>query len=311
MSSSMSAIAERSAAEADLLCVQAEKKLQGWSLFNKAGKHEAAGDLYSKAASKYKIAKNYEKAAEAFQLAAGQFELANCQHEAKTAFTEAAKAFKMAGNNMASIKQYDIVATRAMENNKFSQAARYFKEMAQMYEAENKLSDAMNCYRQAGEMYQAEDSQTSANQMYLKVADHSASTEDYKTAIQTFESVAEASMDNNLTKWSAKEYLFKAALCQLAYATSAKDGKVDDVRDAVNKYKEMLPQFDGSRECKLIESLLDPVDKTDVDAFTDAVFEYDSISKLDNWKASLLLKIKLAVKNAVLDIENEDDVDIS
>jgi len=37
------------------------------------------------------------------------------------------------------------------------------------------------------------------------------------------------------------------------------------------------------------------VEKYDVEAFTQAVVDYDSISKLDNWKTKILLKIKQGI----------------
>jgi len=41
-----------------------------------------------------------------------------------------------------------------------------------------------------------------------------------------------------------------------------------------------------------VEEIVAAVEKYDVDAFTQAVVDYDSISKLDNWKTKVLLKIK-------------------
>jgi len=38
--------------------------------------------------------------------------------------------------------------------------------------------------------------------------------------------------------------------------------------------------------------------KRDVEAFTNAVFEYDQICKLDKFKTSLLLRIKTNLKDA-------------
>ena len=35
-----------------------------------------------------------------------------------------------------------------------------------------------------------------------------------------------------------------------------------------------------------------------MDAFTDCVYSYDQISKLDPWKTSILLKIKNAIQKA-------------
>jgi Soluble NSF attachment protein, SNAP len=49
----------------------------------------------------------------------------------------------------------------------------------------------------------------------LKAAHLAAVLGQYDNAIEKFESVAAASVDNQLTKWSVKEYFLKAGLCQL------------------------------------------------------------------------------------------------
>jgi len=38
------------------------------------------------------------------------------------------------------------------------------------------------------------------------------------------------------------------------------------------------------------QAILDAWDKQDVDAFTEAVFQFDQITKLDAWKTQILLK---------------------
>jgi hypothetical protein len=52
----------------------------------------------------------------------------------------------------------------------------------------------------------------------LKAAHLAAVLGQYDNAIEKFESVAAASVDNQLTKWSVKEYFLKAGLCQLCTA---------------------------------------------------------------------------------------------
>lgn len=52
--------------------------------------------------------------------------------------------------------------------------------------------------------------------MYLKVADLAAEDNDYYKAIENYEKVAKSSINNNLMKWSVKEYLLKAGICHLA-----------------------------------------------------------------------------------------------
>lgn len=55
-----------------------------------------------------------------------------------------------------------------------------------------------------------------ANKHFLKVADLAALKADYAKAITNFEKVAKSSINNNLMKWSVKEYFMKAIMCHLA-----------------------------------------------------------------------------------------------
>lgn len=55
-----------------------------------------------------------------------------------------------------------------------------------------------------------------------------------------------------------------------------------------------------TRECKLLQDLGGAVEECDIEVFTDAVAEYDSVSKLDKWKTTLLLRIKNAMKESDL-----------
>ena len=44
-------------------------------------------------------------------------------------------------------------------------------------------------------------------------------------------------------------------------------------------------------------ALIDAVDAGDLEAFTGAVFEFDQVIKLDNWKTNMLLKIKRSIQD--------------
>jgi hypothetical protein len=54
-----------------------------------------------------------------------------------------------------------------------------------------------------------------ANQCLLKVAQFAGTLEEYERAVDLYERVASKSLDNNLTKWSVRDYLFKAFICVL------------------------------------------------------------------------------------------------
>ncbi len=58
--------------------------------------------------------------------------------------------------------------------------------------------------------------------------------------------VATQAMDNQLLKYGAKDYFFRATLCRMCQ-------EVDDAATTLVKYEEMFPTFSDSRECKLVK----------------------------------------------------------
>lgn len=102
--------------------------------------------------------------------------------------------------------------------------------------------------------------------------------------------VAVSCLDNRLTLFSFRDYAFRAVLCHLC-----NDDQVS-ARKALNKYIGLEANFASSRECKLLEDLLQAIEGFDVEAFTTAVAEFDSMSRLDQWKSSLLLRIKKRIE---------------
>jgi len=70
---------------------------------------------------------------------------------------------------------------------------------------------------------------------------------------------------------------------------------------AFDRYDNMDATFSATRESKFLRDVLAAVQENDVEKFTSIVMEYDSISKLDNWKTSVLLKVKNNMKNEQLE----------
>jgi alpha-soluble NSF attachment protein len=56
--------------------------------------------------------------------------------------------------------------------------------------------------------------------------------------------------------------------------------------------------FLSTREAKFIVALLEALEQGEEETFTNVVFEYDQITKLDNWKTAILLKIKRGIQQA-------------
>lgn len=150
--------------------------------------------------------------------------------------------------------------------------------------------------------------QALANKLWLKTADLVAlDGKDYYKAIELYEKVAKASIQNNLMRWSVKEYLLKAGICQLC------TGDQVGVNAALDRYRELDPGFVKEREHQLLTDLAAAVQEGDQEVFADKVstkvysllcaeinklqlFQYDQLSKLDKWKTTLLLRIKSAIE---------------
>ncbi|KAK3595950.1 hypothetical protein CHS0354_032463 [Potamilus streckersoni] len=277
---------------------EAEKKLkssQGFfnSLFGGSSKIEEAAELFVRAANAYKMAKKWPAAGNAFCRAATiQLQL-NSRHDAATQYVDAGNAYRKADPQEAvncMLKAVEIYT----DMGRFTIAAKHHMTIAEIYETDlADIEKAISSYEQAADYYKGEESKSSANKCLLKVAQFSAQLERYDKAVEIYEEVAVTCMDNSLLKYSAKDHFFRAAICHMCIDTL-------NVQQAIQKYEDMFPQFADDRCCKLLKTLITACEDEDVDKFTDAIKEYDSISRLDQWMTTMFLRIKNRI--------NQDDL---
>lgn len=279
---------------------KAEKKLAGWGLFGSTHKFEDAAELFEKAGNAYKLAKAWDEAANVY------IKLANCQlkldskHEAAAAYVDAANAYKKKPDVHEAVRMMNMAIQMFEEIGRLSMAAKHYKDIADLYEKEEDYPKAMEYYDKAADLYSGENVDSTANQCKLKVAQYAAQLEQYDKAIKIYEAVAKHSLNNNLLKYSVKGYLLNAGLCQLCLNDDIK------VENALQNYQELDPTFSGTRECKFLQDLAAAIVEVDADKFTDVVKEFDSMSRLDQWKTTLLLRAKNALKNK----EQNDEEDL-
>ncbi|KAL6581265.1 hypothetical protein OROMI_007188 [Orobanche minor] len=275
---------------------KADKKLKGWGIFS--SKYEDAADLFDKAANAFKIAKSWDQAGAVY------IKLADChlnlesKHEAASAYADAAHSFKKT-NITESIFCLERSASLFLEIGRLNMTARYYKEIAELYEQVPNLEQAIVYYEKAADLFLSEEVTTSANQCKQKIAEYSAQLEQYQKAVEIYEEIARHSLNNNLLKYGVKGHLLNAGICQLC------KGDVVAINNALEKYQELDPTFSGTREYKLLADLAAAVDEEDVAKFTAAVKEFDSMTRLDSSKTTLLLRVKEALKAKELE---EDDL---
>jgi len=256
---------------------------------NPSAKFEEAAEYFGKAANYFKMAKKYDEAGKAFmKVAECQLKL-DSKHEAATSYTSAATCLKK-NNNADAVECLKKAVELYTGEGRFSVAAKNQKEIAEIYESELDFEKAIESYQLAADYFEGENSTSQGNTCLLKVAQFSAQLENFTKAIELYEQVARSSLDNNLLKWGAKEHLQRAAFCHLA------NEDLVGAQKAIENYKSWDVSFPSSRECKFVEEIIAAVEKYDVDAFTQAVVDYDSISKLDNWKTKILLKVKQGIQ---------------
>merc|ERR1711918_209703 len=108
-------------------------------------------------------------------------------------------------------------------------------------------------------------------------------------------------MEKNITKFHAKSFFQKAVLCGLARGDMIAAG--EDHQNGCNAD----PQYPGSREGRLCQSLMQAIKDDDFDSFTKALSDYNEITPLDSWHMTLLLKAKRRYFGNP-GAENEDDL---
>ncbi|KAL4630525.1 beta-soluble NSF attachment protein isoform X1 [Arapaima gigas] len=299
--------------EAIQLMAEADKKVKSsgsflGGMFGGNHKVEEACEMYARAANMFKMAKNWSAAGNAFcQAAKLHMQLQN-KHDSATSFVDAGNAYKKADPQEA-INCLNAAIDIYTDMGRFTIAAKHHITIAEVYESELvDIEKAIAHYEQAADYYKGEESNSSANKCLLKVASYSAQLEQYQKAIEIYEQVGTNTMDNPLLKYSAKEYFFKAALCHFI---------VDELNAklAVEKYEEMFPAFSDSRECKLLKVCKWPElpDETAyifvlvwavlIQCGCDQVKEFDSISRLDQWLTTMLLRIKKTIQGDAGDLK--------
>ncbi|KAG0228303.1 hypothetical protein BGW42_002295 [Actinomortierella wolfii] len=275
--------------EAQELVAKADKKATSTSWFFGGNKYEEAAELYTQAGNIYKLNKRWKESGDTFCKAAEVQLKNNDRDEASQSFINASKSYKKNSpeDAIAALRQAIQILT---EKGRFQSAAKYQSEIAEIYEVELiDLDKAMQAYEVAADWYAGEESTALANKCLLKVATFAAQLGAYDKAIEKFEQVANASLDNQLTKWSLKEYFLKAGLCHIA----TRD--IVSAHNAVARYSEMDITFSSTREYQFLQAILDAVDSSDVELFTTKVIEFDNLTKLDNWKTKILLEIKKSI----------------
>ncbi|EGG09431.1 uncharacterized protein MELLADRAFT_71234 [Melampsora larici-populina 98AG31] len=253
-------------------------------------KLEEARELYQSAANQFKLEKKWKESGDAFCKSAECSLKLGEKDDASNEFWSASKSYNKSNPEL-SIGCLRHTVEILIEKGRFRQAADRQKDIARIFQQDSgDLQGALDAFLQAGEWYSQEDAHATANGCFKDAADIAAQLEQYSIAIENFELVARNSLSSPLTRYSVKEYLFKAALCHLC------TGDIVSSKRALENYGELDPNFTQQREYKFLCSIMDSIESGDQESYTNHVAEFDSMLKLDAWKTTILLKIKRSIQ---------------
>ncbi|KAK5045915.1 hypothetical protein LTR84_008701 [Exophiala bonariae] len=279
------------------LLQKADKAAQGatggFSLFGgRTEKWENAADLFTQAANAFRVQKQNHEAGQAFEKAANiQQTKLNEPDDMANTLTEAFKVYRKDSPQDAARVLTTAIGHYTSKGN-FRRAATHQQNLAEVYEMEiGDQKKALQAYETAAQWYESDNAEALANKLYLKVADLAALEGDYQNAINKLETVAKTSLNNNLMRWSVKDYFLKAGICHLAA------GDQVATRRALDQYRELDNSFASTRENMLLTDLVGCVEEGDQEGFADKLYQFDQLSKLDKWKTTLLLRVKNKIEN--------------
>ncbi|KAI0882397.1 TPR-like protein [Annulohypoxylon maeteangense] len=266
----------------------------GFSFFGgREDKYQNAADLYVEAANSFRIQKMNREAGQAFEKAAAvQTKQLNEPDDAANTLVDAFKVYRKE-NPEDAVRCLDIAVNQYCKKGNFRRAAQHKENMGEVFE--NEVGDtkrALECYESAAGWYEGDNASALANKLWLKVADIAALEGDYYKSIEQYEKVAGASINNNLMRYSVKDYFLKAGICHLA------TGDMVAANRALEKYRDLDPTFPSTREHQLLTDLAAAIEAGDQDQFTDKLFQFDQMSKLDKWKTTILVRVKNNIEEA-------------
>ncbi|KAG8943151.1 vesicular-fusion protein S17 [Tulasnella sp. 424] len=249
------------------------------------------GDLFKEAANNFKVERLFKESGDAYMREAECRVSGGERDDAANAYWNAAKAYKQGYPDLAAAALGQTVDL-LQKLGRFRQAADREKEIGQIYLQENHdVGKAVEAYLRAADWYSQEDAKATASSCKKDAADLLVELDRWHEAIKLYDEVAQYSLGSQLTKYNVKEYWLRAGLCALA----AQDAVT--ARRKFDDYSKSDLTFPSTREARFLLALIEAAERGDQEAFTGAVYEYDQVTKLDNWKTQLLLKIKKGIQD--------------
>ncbi|TKS86067.1 Beta-soluble NSF attachment protein [Collichthys lucidus] len=272
--------------EAMQLMAEADKKVKAsgsflGGMFGGNHKVEDACEMYARAANMFKMAKNWSAAGNAFcQAARLHMQLQN-KLDSATSFVDAGNAYKKADPQEA-INCLNQAIDIYTDMGRFTIAAKHHITIAEVYESELvDIEKAIAHYEQAADYYKGEESNRKPIKRKLD--------SDLKTL--QFDSTEDG---DHVLVWSGPR--------RPPDTWTDTESSANKCLLKVGHYSAQLDQYQKAIEI-YEQKLLEAHEEQNSEAFTEAVKEFDSVSRLDQWLTTMLLRIKKTIQGDAGDLK--------
>jgi alpha-soluble NSF attachment protein len=275
---------------------EAKEKLKGGffsGMFSsKKDRMEEAVRLYMEAAQQFKIAGSKEESIEALKSAAALYEALGDMGDAADALSAAGDLIGT-DNSGEACELYKSAAMMFIKCGKSAEAAKIFRQIADIYEKEYEFELAVINLKEAGRLFEMEKfNKSDANKANIKIAEllsrdcDNASEAQLIESIKMFQKMGTKYSEDNLLRHSARELFYKACLLFLVLE--------DDVglEKAIDIATDKDPFFNNSMEQKFLLRILECWRTNDMDTFSHECTDIGKRSTLDKWKINVIAAIK-------------------
>ena len=281
--------------EANNLYLEAGKKLvPTCCLFmSKKSKYNEAYNLYVSAAEKYKMCNQWNKASDCYEKCAHiKMEI---KESAFDSYKEAYSCSEKSGLGRNSDRLFAKMMNYLNNSKEYYEAGKLMEENGQKAENSQKYNEAITSYLKAIEFYEMDNNHNSLkNKCSLKVAELMVINNYYDAANKVpllFENVGKEYLKDDLTKYSVDEYFGKAILSVIYYNKNLSEGS-----KYINKYKEMMPNFEDTPMCILCVNCVNAMENKDSSLMQKGINTYKETNKLDNFMTDIFSKLIIKVK---------------
>lgn len=171
-----------------------------------------------------------------------------------------------------------LLSVRIYRNNSQPiNAAHLLAEAGQIFQENDDKNKAIKMYIDAAQIYEDENHPLEAVTQLTIAADICCLQNEFIKASDLYRYSTKIQINNKLTQFTSSEYCLKSVICRM----EANDAV--GAEELMNDFIDIYPEWKQSKEYEMIAACNVAILNGDLDAFSNAVTQYDQIKELDNW----------------------------